>query len=163
MSQCHHLGSTLHLQGWIKTPPIAKGGNPQQSSQTNYLHSSTVDTFVLLIYYFPFRIFRTLLGYLFELFFRYFGYKDTINFRYWVKIGRSRNLQGFIVPVILPVPCVIRHNRHTAAIRIVIHETRLWIEIDNAQYLVSYYVPIMLLFNTMLETKRSNKRYYNYY
>ena len=40
MSQCHNLGSTLHLQGRIKPLTISKGGNPQRSRQTNYLHYS---------------------------------------------------------------------------------------------------------------------------
>ena len=102
-----------------------------------------MDTFVLLIYYFYFRIFRTLLVYLFGLLFHYFGYKDTINFRYLVKIGLSSNLKGCIVLGILPVPRVIRHDGQTTAISIVIHETRSCIELDNAHYLVIYFVFII--------------------
>ena len=134
-----------NLQGWksltkqpSQLPPLFNILFYYLQPEWEEINNRTVDTFVLLLYYFSFRDFWTLLGYLFKLFFRYSGYKDTINFRYWVKIGLSSNLQGCIVPGTLPVPCVIQHGSQTAATSIVSHETRSCIEIDNTHYLVIY-------------------------
>ena len=67
--------------------------------------------------------------------------KNTITFRNYllvlVQIGMSINLQGCIVPGILPVPRVIGHTTRPQLSANVMHKMplRLCNRIDNAHYL----------------------------
>ena len=63
------------------------------------------------------------------------------------QIEMSRNLQGRTFTGILSFTRVVRHAGQTTDISIVSHKMRSCIEIDNAHYLVSYFIPTMLLFN----------------
>ena len=76
----------------------------------------------------------------------FLGFSKPIGISLWIRtqFGLSRNLQGCIVPVILPVPRVIRHTARTQLSSNVSLKTssRLCNIIANAHYLSQLFLTV---------------------